>query len=68
MKNSQSRTGEQETPQRTCFIEAARELGTNDDPAAFDALFSKLLPPILPEKAEDQASSRSTIATKLPKE
>ncbi len=41
------------------FIEKARELGTNDDPAAFDALFGKLVPPILPTakkpKSEDQA-------------
>ena len=30
------------------FIEKARELETNDDPAAFEALFGKLVPPIVP--------------------
>lgn len=39
------------------FVETARELGTNDDPAAFDALFGKLVPPVVP-KAPEQAPTK----------
>lgn len=36
------------------FIETARALETNDDPAAFDELFGKLAPPIVPKPKADK--------------
>lgn len=52
---------ESQSEQSTRFIEKARELGTNDDPAAFDALFGKLVPPVVPEPKE-QSERGSTMS------
>lgn len=48
------------------FIEKARELETNDDPAAFEALFSRLVPSIMPEPKKSVEAARVVDDGRIP--
>lgn len=49
-----------QSEQSARFVEKARELGTNDDPAAFDTLFGKLVPPVTPKAPESAPTKDET--------
>ena len=57
---------ERDNAQSERFKQAALELGTNDDPDAFDALFSKLVPAIVPQPEKTIAEADVKDGGRIP--